>query len=480
MKINFYLQDGRQPLTFIYLSAWFAGNKYQWTTGEKIKPRLWSKNTQRAKQGYFDSEFNPLLDKMEEQALSFFRSAKRDGRAPEKSEFTEYMNKTFLRTVEAPARRVDDLTSYIDLFVKRQEGIKKLSEGTIEHFRNLNKHLRNFAANKKGQKIPFKNVDLDFFYKFTEYLFSLPGRDGENMKTNTVSKQISKLKQIMDESREEGYHETTAYLSKKFRVKPKQFDRDYFSFAQLVQLYHCDLAKMYCEVAIIDLENEINSGKLSEHQEKIAFARIQAYKEYLETGEISDREKYFESIETLERIRDAYIVESFTGTRFSDFGKLKKEYFFEQDGFLCMRFRTKKSQFKVEAVVPIHPIVKSIFDRYNYRSPINMSNQKANKYVKEMLRIAGFDEKIYYYDDDGGQDVERYAPKWSLAHWHQTRNNFITNALDSGVSFTDVMNITGLKRVETVMRYYRGKKTESALRVAKSAFFAPDLFLKVV
>ena len=479
MKIHFYLQDQRKKETFIYLSTWLAGKKFQWTTGEKIKPRFWSKTTERPSRGYHDETLSELLDKMEDEAISFFRAQKAKSEVPENSEFTKHMNLTFLREVqEAPQKVVDDVISYLDLFIQRQRSAKRIAEGTIKHFVSLKSHLVNFAANNKGGKLPFESINLDFFYNFTEYLYSLPGRDGERMKSSNVKKYVAKLKQVMREALEENYTSNTAFLSRKFSVKSQRFDRDYFTFKELVELYHCDIPTAYCRTMIEDMQQVVDDKKSSFHQRMIAKARIEAYQSFLETGEIPEQKEYFKSIDTLERVRDTYILRSFTGSRFSDFGTIKDDYFFEKNGVLCMRFRTKKSNYSVEAVIPIHPAVKTLFERYNYKPPIQMSNQKMNKRIKEMLRVAGFRERVYYYDDDGGEVVEKSAEKWELSHTHQTRNNFITNALDANVSIPDVMNITGLKKVETVMRYYRGKKTESALRVAKSKFFAPELFVK--
>lgn len=71
----------------------------------------------------------------------------------------------------------------------------------------------------------------------------------------------------------------------------------------------------------------------------------------------------------LDRVRDWFLLLAWTGSRFSDLGKIAKTDI--KDGFIA--FRQQKTNEKV--VILLHPVVLGILEKYNFNLPAEISNQ---------------------------------------------------------------------------------------------------------
>ena len=72
-----------------------------------------------------------------------------------------------------------------------------------------------------------------------------------------------------------------------------------------------------------------------------------------------------------------------------------------------------------------------------------ISNQKMNKYLKDLCELCGFTTPITIVCYRAGQRVEETYPKYSLIGTHAARRTFICFALSSGIPPQIVMKWTG-------------------------------------
>jgi hypothetical protein len=87
-------------------------------------------------------------------------------------------------------------------------------------------YLKKYAT-KTGKAIDFKNIDIDFYDGFTQYL------QGEKMATNTIGKKIRTLKTFLNAAKDEGQNSYEGYKSKKFVAITEESESIYLNEAEL-------------------------------------------------------------------------------------------------------------------------------------------------------------------------------------------------------------------------------------------------------
>lgn len=158
----------------------------------------------------------------------------------------------------------------------------------------------------------------------------------------------------------------------------------------------------------------------------------------------------------LERDRDLFLIGCFTGLRFSDFTQLRPENI-QGDR---IHIRTEKTGDSV--IIPLHPVVRFILNKYEMNLPRSISNQKLNKHLKEIGRLAGMDSKLMKSLTKGGRKVPEVLAKFELITTHTARRSFATNLYKGGFPSITLMKITGHKSESAFLKYIRIDKEEAA------------------
>ena len=85
-----------------------------------------------------------------------------------------------------------------------------------------------------------------------------------------------------------------------------------------------------------------------------------------------------------------------------------------------------------------------------------------NKFLKQLCRDLGFDEKTNHtvMNSDGRTDT--VVPKWKMIGSHTARRSFICNALICGIPANIVMKWTGHTSLASFMRYVDANDTVKA------------------
>lgn len=148
------------------------------------------------------------------------------------------------------------------------------------------------------------------------------------------------------------------------------------------------------------------------------------------------------------KVKDLFLVLIFTGLRFSDAIRISKSWVHND----MLLIRTQKTDEKLS--IPIHPILKELLLKYEYNlQALNISNQKFNKYVKELCELAKINDEVELVKYDG--KVKKYInkQKWELIGSHTGRRTFITNAIVAGIPLPVIQKITGHKKLSTLQKY---------------------------
>ena len=145
----------------------------------------------------------------------------------------------------------------------------------------------------------------------------------------------------------------------------------------------------------------------------------------------------------LRSVRDVFCFCCVTSLRYSDVYGLR--WADVHDGYI--RVTTVKTS--DDLVIELNDYSEEILGRYVDEAfpddkvfPV-LSNQRMNKRLKELCRLAGITRLVRVSEFQNGGRVDLLLPKWQLMSTHAGRRTFISNALMMGIPPNVVMRWTG-------------------------------------
>lgn len=171
----------------------------------------------------------------------------------------------------------------------------------------------------------------------------------------------------------------------------------------------------------------------------------------------------------LDNVRDWLLISCLTGQRISDFMNFSTDNIREVDGIKLMDIFQEKG--KKSVTIPILDQVIEIMKKYNGGFPKQLSDQKYNDYVKEVVKLAGIDEVIYggvvkVIPGKGKRKVMGDYPKYELISSHVGRRSFATNFYGK-MKTPWLMNITGHVKESTFLSYIGKTSKDTAIEAAR-------------
>lgn len=411
MEISLYLKrPTASQETVIFARITYEGNSFKYYLPEKIKPTYWSKETQRAKQiKQFSQypEFNQRLQNIIAGIEDVFRKYVNDNKELPAPEIFKELLDTEIKKKVSEKERLNSFFGYFQDLIKQSvsgtrrhhKTSKPISKGTIKNYNSAYNHLTEFQKTRK-KKIDFKNIDLDFYNDYTEFLIKKL-----KLSSNTIGKDIQVIKMIMNDATERGINTNLSYKSKRFITIREKSDNIYLN------------------------ENEI---------------------EEIENLDLSNDSR-------LERVRDLFLIGCYTGLRYSDYSILRPDQM--KDGFI----ETTQIKTGDPVAIPIHPTVKIIVEKYNGVLPASISNQNTNVYLKELgKRVQCLQNTFLKTTTKGGLTIAQNFEKWELLCTHTARRSFATNEYKNGTPAITIMAITGHKTEKAFLRYIKLTPKEHA------------------
>lgn len=423
---TFILLHGNREVSSIAILVSFRGAKYRKSIGESVPVKQWNARTKRVRvtqQTPENSIINDRLDEWEkaaERTVNHFRKYKS---APTQQEFIARLDQ------ERWGKRDLDstlLVPYFDRYVERYTGIR--TNGQIKHYKTCKKTFAEFEE-YIGKPIRFDDVDMEFYHRFIAWF------NTKNYSINYLGEKIKMLKIVLNEAREiDHLHTNDAYLVKGFVTPQGESDTIYLSEDELLQIYRADISP--------ETVAEIMEDKRPHNVER--------------------------KVDAMRKARDMFLIGAFTGLRFSDYSRLRRQNF--SDGVL--RSRNKKTGISIS--VPVHWVVQEIIDNgYDFEHPL--FEQKLNEQIKDVARVAGIDQDVLVTRNAGGKIIETTHKKYELISSHTARRSFATNAYKAGIPTIAIMKVTGHKRESTFLRYIRISENENTEMLKQSDFFKkPD------
>ena len=370
----------------------FASKRIEFTTGYRIDSAKWDAAKQRVKNGCSNklkqsaSEINASLLEYYTEIQSIFKRFEVEDVMPTPEQIKEVFNALRKPVSEEPKPKKEalpcDFFQVFDDFVEDCGRQNNWTDSTFEKFAAVKNHLTNFRGG-----LTFEFFDERGLNDYVGYL-----RDVKEMRNSTIGKQLSFLKWFLRWAFKKGLHQNNAYDSYKPKLKSTQKKIIFLTWEELNKLR----------------EFEIPAAK-----------------------------------QALDRVRDVFLFQCFTGLRYSDVFNLRRSDI-KGDHIEVTTVKTSDS-----LIIELNNHSKAILDKYKDVAfeddkvlPV-ITNQKMNDYLKELAELAGIDEPVRQTYYRGNERIDEVTPKYALLGTHAGRRTFICNALALGIPPQVVMKWTG-------------------------------------
>ena len=383
---------------FIYLR--YSGKTIKVYTERKCTQKQWDAGKHKVDARYYKlgaSDLNKYLGNIEEAVGKKFEDNNNKGVIT-----TSDHVKNIIQKLNNKVGLEDGYITFEKAFKEFIEAKRqKFAPNTIKKYNTTLTHLQDFSSDTKT-KLLFENISSKFEVKFRSYLLTKTketeeGVEDNGLSNNSIAKYIKALKTFMNFCTfERSYNSKLNLDYKKFDTKESPVEVYALSLDELMKLYNHEF------------KNEAHS-----------------------------------------QVRDVFCFLCFTGLRFSDAEKLKRQDI-KND---CVHLLIKKT--KTLMVIPLNEYAKQILNKYKDDSkplPV-ISNQKTNEHLYQMGQDLKFKEPVKKVVFKGAEVVETYVPKYDILTTHLGRKTFITNSLILGMPERQVKEFSGHKNESNFRRY---------------------------
>ena len=436
MAATFIIKDKSKNESSVYLYVRFKGKQFKKYTGEVVNTKHWNQKKKRCnnpKEYPRGKDVNDILAKIElavEKTILHFKSFME---IPDPDTFWDKFDSLYYVDYGKEKKEKILLTDYLDYFIK--EANKRLSPNTMKKYSSTLSRLKVFEG-ETGRSIALTDVDIKFYSRLQEWAYK------KGYAANYFGVFINVIKRVINEAAYEGLCDTKGISHKDFVTVNEQTESIYLNEEELKGIYELNITPEL--VREVFYKNEDGT-----------------YQEILPTS-------MTQKIDSLNLVRDRFLIGAYTGLRVSDYGRLGEINFGKKN----ITVRTVKTDTPV--VIPIHPYVKAVFER-GFDPSKRVSDQKMNQHIKEVARLAGITERVLIHENKGGKIIPVIQEKYKLVCTHTARRSFATNAYKAGVPTISIMKITGHTNESTFLRYIKVSAEENAELLASHPFFGVSI-----
>jgi integrase len=407
-------------------------HRFHCKTGMKVYPKQWDFDKQQMKSAATGAQnFNSLLRTLAEDVREYIGELMLLDDKPTFEQMRDLIQE-YVSTNTKPRFSENEKSFFqvYDEFLSRKE--KELHPRTLQKFRSSKKMLETFTG-KYYKRFSFESIDVNFIDKYKSFLQyeaynqKLKEEDKEKRKgfrDDTVAKYVENLKNFLRWSHEREFHTNTIFQHSQFRVKrDNNLDIVTMTIHELKKFYEHDLTEF----------------------------------------------------PSLERARDLFCFQAFTGQRWGDISTFNKEDV-HGDTWIFEAQKTGK-----ETIIPFVGFAAPAMDilkKYNFELPV-ISNQKLNDYLKLAAAEADLNRMVEINRSQGVKKLSYTKPLHEVISSHMARRTAVSILLNVyRLPVNQVMEITGHSDFKTLRRYI--DKDREALRTNLEQTRSVSEILKVM
>ena len=375
------------------------GQRLRFSSGISLEPRHWNADRQTVKST--DPHVNVNARRLKSIEAFIVDRYHHQLQASSKKQFDVESFRAAILTFLNPDAEftdtgefVNDFNKFIKTYTLRSSSglvtMKRPSVRSLQMYQLTLTSLTDWEKSKR-RRLEYDRIDLDFYVDYTQWLSAT-----RNLTDASVSNYIKVIKTFMKWARQQGYHITTAYES--FYRDKRNGDSIALSIDEIRRIRDLDL---------------------------------------------TDNPR-------LARVRDHFLLQVYTGMRYGDLCRLEPRHFDEGAGII--RFVTQKTDTK--CIIPITRPLATLLERYPSRLFEFASDVKQNQYLKELGKLAGFDQPVTVSSYRGGQRVEEVKAKHELLTTHVARRSFASTSIRFGVPESVIGMVTGHSAKGMLQQHY--------------------------
>ncbi len=303
-----------------------------------------------------------------------------------------------------------NITTLIQQFIEEKQGIFR--DGALKPYNTLSIHLTDFNPN-----IQFADFGAEFSERFSKFLAqkSKHVKGATDLQNPTINKMIVTLKAFCKWAYNKKYTSATDWMNIK---RLKEIDQ------RIITLTAEELATYY----------NFNFGNRK----------------------------------NLEQAKDVFCFAAFLGLRYNDLKQVTLSNL--KKGFLHINTNKNNKELKIKLI----PQAVDILNKYNNTLPLEISNQKLNKNIKNGVKTAGIDRSETIIIQHLSKVSTVSKPIYELISIHDARKTFVTICLESGMSISEVMSKSTHDSYSAFKRYVsmEQSKVDEKLVTTFSKIFA--------
>jgi integrase len=390
-KVTYWLKDenkkdDKKPV-LIMLNFSYNCKRLKMSTGLTIKPFQWDNAKSLPKHSFADySEYKAKLAELEEKVRQFYSESIDKGIIPEPASIKRHLQHKDALIHESDIKGIH--TIFTEFLEEKRLEVKQLTMKKYNTLQNI--LLKEYEAAYKCT-LSFDIMDLLFEKKFKHFLTSV-----KEQSNNTVSKYMDCLKVFLKWAHKKGLHNNTSYTE--FTSKRYKTLVIALTFAEVQSLVH------------LNLDSDVK----------------------------------------LKRVRDQFCFQCLTGQRFSDISNLSwQDIARDEDGELTWVLFQIKGNKPEPVYITLVDAAKNILNNLTKGQGSTkvfpeISNQKFNKYIKEICELAGIKSHINNITYSGKKAVNLSGPKFNFISSHTARKSFVSICKHHGnMSNDSIRAITG-------------------------------------
>jgi site-specific recombinase XerD len=435
MEVKFFLKDKCKEKSSVRAIVRHKGQRYQIAVGESVITRHWNENKYRCRtpRDYPEaSHINIRLDDWDDliqEALNGFGLIIPTQKMV-KDKIDEILRK---RNIEAGGVIENEEEQYLVSFAEKYRDTSSKSERTRMGYTTTINKLKDFESAFKT-RLRFIDIDINFYNRFKNWMLhsvyiKKKGGDPVHYTKNYIGALFKNITLFMNESKGK-VHNFTGFIDKEFKSEKEETDSIYLTQNEIQKMYDLKITEELLRANGYNNRNLINT------------------------------------IKALNEERDRFLFGCFTALRHSDYSRLDALHFKDD----IIRIWTVKKDKKV--YIPMHYQLRELLQRRNNILPAPISDQKHNKQIKAIGKLAGINEEVILSKTRGGKRIETVKFKYEFITSHTARRSGATNMYLAGVDLKFIQDILGHSKIEQTISYIKVSAEDNAKRLIDHPYFS--------
>lgn len=435
MEIHFLLTDKNKDKSSVRMHIFHRGQEYRVSVGESVITKYWNFDKKRCKlvREYEAAGFiNKRLSDYENIITNIINGYGiiTPTQAQVKADFN---NMKDVINAKAGGITGDEDKQYLVPFALKYSQECDRKERTVKHYRTTINKLIEYEKRYRI-KLRFFDINITFYNSFKKWISGQTYEKCDNhyhYTKNYIGSLFKDIKVFMRQAKKIKLHNFDGFEDEDFVAENEDTDAIYLNMEEIMKIYDLNITP----------ELLLSNG-YKKRQTNVERAVI-----------------------ALNEERDRFLIGCFTALRHSDYSRIDAINI--NDGIVSIW--TQKKDKKV--FIPIHYLLREILQRRNNQLPKPISDQRHNKHIKILGKLAGINDEVVLAKTRGERRYTEVRKKYEYITTHTARRSGASNMYLAGIDLKFIQDILGHSKVEQTLKYIKVAAEDNARRLQTHSYF---------